>query len=124
MIRGVSLALADAGCPAKVVAIEPSESAPMSGGVPGPHTVEGTAPGFVPPHMTTKPYSEVRAIPESEGRDTARRLAREEGIFAGTSSGLNVAVAIRLARELGPGHAVATVAVDTGNKYLAGDLYQ
>lgn len=124
MIRGVSMGLAEAGCVAKVVVIEPSESAPMSGRAPGAHTVDGVAPGFIPPHMQQKPYSEVRTIDEHEGRETARRMAREEGIFAGTSSGLNVAVAIQLAQELGPGHTVATVAVDTGNKYLAGDLYR
>lgn len=124
MIRGVSLGLADAGCRAKIVAIEPTESAPMSGGTPGPHTVEGTAPGFIPPHMKQQPYTETRTVDEKDGREVARRMAREEGIFAGTSSGLNVAAAIRLAQELGPGHTVATVAVDTGNKYLAGDLYR
>jgi cysteine synthase A len=74
--------------------------------------------------MSSKPYSEARTVDEREGRDTARRLAREEGIFAGTSTGLNVAAALQLARELGPGSTVATVAVDTGNKYLAGDLYR
>ncbi|MGE5814730.1 MAG: PLP-dependent cysteine synthase family protein [Acidobacteriota bacterium] len=124
MIRGVGRGFSEAGCRPKVVALEPLESAPMSGGTPGPHTVEGVAPGFIPPHMKEKPYSEVRAIPEQQGREIARRLAREEGIFAGTSSGLNVAAAIQLAQEFGPGHTVATVAVDTGNKYLAGDLYR
>jgi cysteine synthase len=73
--------------------------------------------------MEDKPYDEARAIDEEEGRETARRLARDEGIFVGTSSGLNVAAAIRLARELGSGKRVATVAVDTGLKYLAGDLF-
>ena len=124
MIRGVGLGLAEAGCRAKIVALEPRESSPMSGGTPAAHTVEGVAPGFVPPHMKDKPYSEARAIPEQDGRGMSRRLAREEGIFAGTSSGLNVFAAIQLAQELGPGHTVATVAVDTGNKYLAGDLYR
>lgn len=123
MIRGVALGFAEAGCRAKVVALEPLESSPMSGGIPGPHTVEGVAPGFIPPHMKEEPYTEARAVPEKDGREMARRLAREEGIFAGTSSGLNVFAAIQLARELGPGHTVATVAVDTGNKYLAGTLY-
>jgi cysteine synthase len=124
MIRGVALGLADAGSRAKVVALEPAASAPMSGGTPGPHTVEGTGPGFIPPHLQQKPYTEARAVDEQDGREMARRMAREEGIFAGTSSGLNVVAAIRLAQELGPGHTVATVAVDTGNKYLAGDLYR
>jgi cysteine synthase len=77
----------------------------------------------VPPHIADKPYDEARAIDEAEARDVALRLAREEGLLVGTSSGLNVAAAIRLARELGPGKVVATVAVDTGLKYLAGDLF-
>jgi cysteine synthase A len=69
-------------------------------------------------------YDEARAIDETEAREMARRLAREEGIFSGTSTGLNVVGALQLALELGPGHTVATVAVDTGLKYLAGDLYR
>jgi cysteine synthase len=73
--------------------------------------------------MTGRPYDEARAIDETDARDVARRLAREEGLLVGTSTGLNVAAAIQLARELGPGRVVATVAVDTGLKYLAGDLF-
>ena len=67
---------------------------------------------------------EVRVINEEDGRAMARRVAREEGVFAGTSSGVNLVAAIELARELGPGKVVATVACDTGLKYLAGDLYK
>ena len=77
----------------------------------------------MPPHLTPADYDEARAIDEDEGREMARRLAREEGILAGTSSGVNVAAALRLAAELGPGSRVATVIVDTGLKYLAGDLF-
>jgi cysteine synthase A len=69
-------------------------------------------------------YDEVRVVDENEGRAMAKRVAQEEGVFAGTSSGVNIAAAIKLARELGPGKVVATVAVDTGLKYLAGDLYK
>jgi cysteine synthase A len=69
-------------------------------------------------------YDEVRVIDENEGRAMVRRVAKEEGVFAGTSSGVNIVAAINLARELGPGKVVATVAVDTGLKYLAGDLYK
>jgi len=89
----------------------------------GGHRVEGIALGFIPPHLTPDVYDEARAISETEARLMARRLAREEGIFAGVSSALNVVAALQLARELGPGHTVATVAVDTGLKYLAGDLF-
>ena len=80
--------------------------------------------GFVPPNLDKAYYDEARAIDEAEAREMAQRLAKEEGIFAGTSSGLNVVGALQLARELGSGHTVATVAVDTGLKYLAGDLYE
>ena len=69
-------------------------------------------------------YDEVRVIDENDGRAMAKRIAREEGVFAGTSSGVNLVAALDLARELGPGKVVATVAVDTGLKYLAGDLYK
>ncbi len=69
-------------------------------------------------------YDEVRVIDEEDGRAMARRVAREEGVFAGTSSGVNLVAAIELARELGPGKVVATVACDTGLKYLAGDLFK
>ena len=124
MLVGVSRALKDAGSRARIVALEPSSSPAMTAGHGGAHRVEGTAPGFVPPHLTHADYDEARAVEEEEARDMARRLARAEGVFAGTSTGLNVTAAIQLARELGPGRRVATVAVDTGLKYLAGDLYR
>ncbi|MGH9865070.1 MAG: pyridoxal-phosphate dependent enzyme, partial [Candidatus Acidiferrales bacterium] len=74
-------------------------------------------------HLHREDYDEARAIDESEARSMARRLANEEGIFAGTSTGLNVAAALKLAQEFKPGQIVVTVAVDTGLKYLAGDLF-
>ena len=107
----------------KIIALEPSSSPVLTTGKGGPHRVEGIAAGFRPPHLKEGQYDEVRTIDEQEARATARRLAKEEGIFAGTSSGLNVVAALQLARELGPGKTVATVAVDSGFKYLAGDLY-
>jgi cysteine synthase A len=73
--------------------------------------------------MQDRPYDEARAIDEQDARAMVRRLAREEGVFVGTSSGLNIVAAIQLARELGPGKIVGTVAVDTGLKYLSGDLF-
>jgi cysteine synthase A len=123
MLVGVSRALKAAGCGARIVALEPASSPMLTAGHGGPHRVEGTAPGFVPPHLDRSDYDEARAVDEEEARTMARRLAREEGIFTGTSSGLNVVAALQLARELGAGHQVATVAVDTGLKYLAGDLF-
>ncbi len=123
MLVGVSRALKAGGSRARIVALEPTGSPVLTTGRGGPHRVEGIAPGYVPPHLTPEDYDEARAIDEAEARRMARRLAREEGIFAGTSSGLNVVAALQLARELGPGHQVATVAVDSGLKYLAGDLF-
>jgi cysteine synthase A len=124
MIVGVSRALKAAGCKARIVALEPAGSPVLSTGKGGAHRVEGIAAGFRPPHLKDGEFDEVRMIEEPAAREMARRLAKEEGIFTGTSSGLNVTAALQLAQELGRGHIVATVAVDSGLKYLAGDLYQ
>jgi cysteine synthase len=124
MLVGVSRALRTAGCAARVVALEPASSAVLTGGKPGSHRIEGVGVGFVPPHLGKGDFDEARAIDEGEARLTARRLAREEGIFAGTSTGLNLAGALRLASELGRGRRVVTIAVDSGLKYLEGDLYR
>jgi cysteine synthase A len=122
MLAGVSQALKPGGT--RIIALEPDTSPVLTDGHGGPHRVEGMGVGFLPPHLTPDVYDEARAINESEARAMARRLAREEGIFGGVSTGLNVVAALQLARELGPGHTVATVAVDTGLKYLAGDLFE
>jgi cysteine synthase len=124
MVLGVLRALRDAGSRARIVALEPLSSPALTEGHGGAHGVEGTGTGSVPPHMVERPYDEARAVSEAAARIMARRLAREEGLLVGTSSGLNVAAALQLAVELGPGHIVATVAVDTGLKYLAGDLFE
>ncbi len=124
MLVGVSNALKQAGAGTRIIALEPSTSPFLTTGKSGPHRVEGTAAGFWPPHLVAGSYDEARAIDENDGRAMARRAAKEEGIFAGTSTGLNLVAALDVARELGPGKVVATAAVDTGLKYLAGDLYK
>ena len=124
MLVGVSQALKHAGQATRIVALEPSTSPFLTTGKSGAHRVEGTAAGFWPPHLVPGSYDEARAIDENEGRAMARRAAREAGILAGTSTGMNLVGALALARELGPGQVVATVACDTGLKYLAGDLYK
>jgi cysteine synthase len=123
MLLGVSRALREAGTHTRIVALEPLSSPALTEGRGGAHRVEGIGTGSVPPHMVDRPYDEARAVDESDARAMAKQLAREEGLLVGTSSGLNVAAAVQLARELGPGKTVATVAVDTGLKYLAGDLF-
>jgi cysteine synthase A len=120
---GVSGALREASPSTRVVLFEPTSTAVISGNAPGTHHVEGIGAGFVPPLLDEALYDEVRAIEEKEARVMARELAAREGLLTGVSSGLNVVGAIGLATELGAGHVVATVAVDTGLKYLAGDLY-
>jgi cysteine synthase A len=124
MLVGVSRALKAAGSKARIIALEPSQSPFLTTGKGGAHRVEGTAAGFWPPHLTKDFYDEIRVIDENDGRAMAKRIAKEEGVFSGTSSGVNLVAALALARELGPGKVVATVAVDTGLKYLAGDLYK
>ena len=92
-------------------------------GINGSHHVEGIGTGRIPPLLKRESYNEIRAIEESDARKTAKSLAAEEGIFAGTSTGLNVFAAIQIGMELGPGKTIVTVACDSGMKYLAGDLF-
>jgi cysteine synthase A len=123
MLVGVSGELRKAAPAARIVALEPATSPLLSEGRAGTHRVEGIGTGFMPPMLKPETFDEARGIDEREARQMAVRLAQEEGIFAGISSGLNVTAAVQLGRELGPGHTVVTVAVDSGMKYLAGDLY-
>jgi cysteine synthase len=123
MLMGVSRVLRPLQPRPTIVALEPASTPVISRGVTGTHHVEGIGIGSVPPLLNKDYYDEVRGIEEKEARGMAWRLAREEGILAGTSSGMNVVGACNLAKELGPGHTVVTVAVDSGLKYLAGDLF-
>lgn len=124
MLIGTAAALKAANPSIRVVGFEPGTSPRVTQGTAGTHHVEGTGTSFIPPLLDASLYDEVRAIDEGEGRAMARRLAREEGVFTGISSGLNVVGALQIAQELGAGHTVVTVAVDSGMKYLAGDLYE
>lgn len=108
----------------QVVAVEPESCSVLSGNPPGPHTVDGTAAGFVPPLYDDSVVDSVIAVDETDARNMCKRLAKEEGLFAGTSTGLNVCAALQLAESLGPNHRVVTVACDTGFKYMSGSLFQ
>lgn len=123
LLMGVASVLRERDARVKVVAFEPASSPVLSRGQAGTHHVEGIGIGFRPPLFDDALVDEVRPVDEGEARATARALARTQGIFGGTSSGLNVAGALRLARELGPGRRVVTVVCDTGLKYLQGRLY-
>lgn len=121
---GTAAGLSEGGSEARLVVFEPASTAVISGNEAGTHHVEGIGIGFVPPMLDPESYDEVRAIDEAHARNMARRLTTEEGLFAGVSSGLNIAGAIQIATDLGEGHTVVTAAVDTGLKYLAGSLYE
>lgn len=123
MLMGVAHVLRRLNPSPRIIALEPATTPVLSKAISGTHHVEGIGIGFVPPLLDKSFFDEARGIDEAEAREMAWRLAREEGIFAGASSGMNVVGAIALARELGAGHTVVTVAVDSGMKYLAGDLY-
>jgi len=123
MLMGVARVLRDLDPRPRIVALEPASSPAISHGKGGTHHIEGVGLGFVAPLLDKNFFDEARPIDEAEARQMAWRLAQEEGVFAGTSTGMNVVGALALARELGAGHTVVTVAVDSGLKYLAGDLY-
>jgi cysteine synthase len=122
-LRGVSTRLRAHDESVRVVAVEPDESAVLSGGPSGSHKIEGVGAGFIVPLWNKELVDEIHTVSTEEAMATARRLAREEGLFAGTSTGGNVAVALRIAARLGPDQTVVTVAVDSGMKYLSTALY-
>jgi cysteine synthase len=122
-IRGVAAVLSRHKPGVRIVAVEPAESSVLLGGAPGPHKIEGIGVGFVPPLWEHAVVDEILPIPTEEAKEMARRLAREEGIFAGTSSGANVLAALRVAERLGPDATVVTLMADSGLKYLGTDVY-
>jgi cysteine synthase len=122
--RGVATVLKARKPEVRIVAVEPAESAVLLGGQAGPHKIEGVGIGYTPPLWEPSLVDDVVAVPTEEAKAMARRLAREEGLFAGTSSGANVIAALRIAAELGPGATVVTLMADSGLKYLNTDVYR
>jgi cysteine synthase A len=118
-LMGVGRALRQAHSAAKVVAVEPDESAVMSGGPPGPHGIQGLADGFIPDIVRLPEIDRVVRVKTSDAKEAARRLAREEGLLVGISSGANVVAAMQVARDLGPGHTIVTMLCDRGERYLS-----
>lgn len=123
MAVGVSLELKKANPNTKVIVLEPASAPLLSTGVKGNHKVEGIAVGLIPPLLDRSHYDGVRTVDEAEARKMAKLLVSKEGIFAGTSSAVNVVAAIEIGKELGPGHTVVTIACDSGMKYLSGGLF-
>jgi len=103
----------------RVVAVEPAESAVLSGGAPGSHKIDGIGAGYVVPLWQKGIADQIEKVSTEEATAMALRLAREEGLFAGTSTGVNVMAALRLAEQLKPGATIVTIACDSGMKYLS-----
>ena len=122
--RGVGTVLKKHSGATKVICVEPGESAVLRGGQPGPHKIEGVGIGYTPPLWDPSVVDEIVAVKTEDAKAMARRLAREEGIFAGTSSGANVVAAIEVGLRLGSRGRVATLMADSGLKYLNTDVYR
>src|SRR6266568_589370 len=122
-ITGVGEVLRKHNQAVHVVALEPADSPVLSGGQPGPHKIQGIGAGFIPDVLNTEVYQEVFRVTNDDAYATARRLAQEEGLLVGISSGANCWGALQLAKRLGKGKNVVTVMCDTGERYLSTGLY-
>jgi cysteine synthase len=122
--RGVATVLKRYKPKVRVVVVEPAESSVLLGGQPGPHKIEGVGIGYTPPLWEPTLVDAVVPVKTDDAKEMARRLAREEGLFAGTSSGANVIAAIEVAQQLGPEATVVTLMADSGLKYVHTDVYR
>jgi cysteine synthase len=122
--RGVATVLKRYKPDIRIVCVEPAESAVLMGGQAGPHKIEGVGIGYTPPLWDPALVDEVVPVKTNDAKAMTRRLAREEALFAGTSSGANVVAAIRVAERLGQGARVVTLMADSGLKYLSTDVYR
>jgi cysteine synthase A len=123
-VRGTGERLREKKPGVRIVAVEPAESAVLSGGKTGSHKIEGVGAGFVVPLWKPESIDEIARVSTEEAMAMARRLAREEGLFAGTSTGANLVAALKVAETLGADATVVSVLCDSGIKYLSTDLYR
>lgn len=123
-LRGVATVLKRYKPSVRIVAVEPAESSVLLGGEPGPHKIEGVGIGYIPPLWEPSLVDDIEAVKTDDAKEMARRLAREEALFAGTSSGADVIASLRVAERLGPGAKVVTLMCDSGLKYLNTDVYK
>lgn len=121
--RGVATVLKRHKPGIRIVAVEPGESAVLAGGRPGPHKIEGVGIGYMPPLWDPTLIDDIESVTTQEAKTMTRRIAREEGLFAGTSSGANVVAAIRVAERLGTSANVVTLMADSGLKYSSTDVF-
>lgn len=122
-ITGVGSVLKERFANVKIIAVEPEESAILSGGEPGPHKIQGIGAGFIPTVLDTEIYDEVIQVSGDDAYETARRAAREEGILGGVSSGAAIHAALQVAKELGKGKKVVAILPSNGERYLSTPLY-
>jgi cysteine synthase A len=118
-LMGVGRAIRKEGIKARVVAVEPDESAVMSGDRPGPHGIQGLADGFIPDIIKLDEIDQIVRIKTEDARKMSQLLAEEEGLLVGISSGANVIAAQEIASEIGPGHTIVTALPDRGERYLS-----
>ena len=123
-LRGVATVLKRHNPKVKIFAVEPAESSVLRGNPPGPHNIEGIGVGYTPPLWDASIVDDIIAIKTDDAKAKARQLSREEGVFAGTSSGANALASIEVAKQLGPRARIATLMVDSGLKYLNTDVYR
>ena len=122
-ITGVGEVLKSRNPKIQVIAVEPATSPVLSGGMPGPHKIQGIGAGFIPPVLNRKIIDRVITVSDDDAYRTSKRLAKEEGMLVGISAGANTFSALQVAREMGPNKNIVTILCDTGERYISMEKY-